>query len=386
MTAAAVQPGRPLYDPRETLEDFRSRQREAYQAGKLAWRDGTISGQALQLYDELVRVVGANKFGWIKEETLAALLVRSVSTVKRWMSQLVRARLIRRDRRFGGSSLTYITAYDIGDTPEDQDTADDAPASTEEPPVADRPAAHGTPETPALVEQIGADPAPADAAPDAFFAPADAPSISSVVSRHTLTQTLNPAGGGLQVPAATNDLVPTTETTRRLQGEGVCAPQVLEELHVRPLDQVEAAIRYVARCRSRDDPRRPGLIVYLLRRGFGLGRRARSKGKQQLTPPPPDPMTGAPVPGTSDGANHELQRQWQATLDLLATQIDPEAYATWMAHNRLLLVERDQAVISTPNVFVRDEVIQRYGRELETALSQVYGRSLSIELVIGTAL
>jgi hypothetical protein len=31
----------------------------------------------------------------------------------------------------------------------------------------------------------------------------------------------------------------------------------------------------VAHCRTRDDPRRPGLIVHLLRRGFGLRRRSR---------------------------------------------------------------------------------------------------------------
>src|SRR5215213_6306128 len=90
-----------LHDPRETFEQFQARQRAAYQAGKWAWREGAISSQALQLYDELVRVVGANTVGWIKEETLAERLRRSVCTIRRWMRQLVQADLIRRGRRFG---------------------------------------------------------------------------------------------------------------------------------------------------------------------------------------------------------------------------------------------------------------------------------------------
>src|SRR5919199_3526551 len=90
-------PSHLLYNAHETLEEFRSRQRDAYHAGKLAWREGVINGQALQLYNELVQRVGANKFAWIKEETLAKQLGRSVSTIKRWMNQLVKVGLIQRD-------------------------------------------------------------------------------------------------------------------------------------------------------------------------------------------------------------------------------------------------------------------------------------------------
>jgi hypothetical protein len=102
-----------LHDPRETFEQFQARQRAAYQAGKWAWREGVINAAAVHLYDELVRCVGANRFAWIKEDTLAAALERSVATIRRWMGQLVRAGLIRRDRRFGLSSLTSIVAYDM---------------------------------------------------------------------------------------------------------------------------------------------------------------------------------------------------------------------------------------------------------------------------------
>ena len=85
MSTAPAQPSHLLYDPQETFEAFQNRQRSAYQAGKLAWRAGLVNGQALQMYDELVRYFGANKFCWVKAETLAAQLGLGVSTIKRWM-------------------------------------------------------------------------------------------------------------------------------------------------------------------------------------------------------------------------------------------------------------------------------------------------------------
>ena len=112
MTAATFHPTQLRYNPHETRETFQARQRHAYQAGKGAWRAGLINAQALQLYEELVRYVGGNRCAWVKEETLAAELHRSASTIKRWMQQLVQAGLIRRGRRFGATSLTALTAYD----------------------------------------------------------------------------------------------------------------------------------------------------------------------------------------------------------------------------------------------------------------------------------
>ncbi len=123
IAARTQQPSHLLYNAHETLEEFRERQCRAYHTGKLAWREGLINGQALQLYNELVRCVGANKFAWVKEDTLAELLGRSVSTIKRWMSQLVSAELIRRGRRFGTSSLTYIVAYNQSSDLEEQPAA-----------------------------------------------------------------------------------------------------------------------------------------------------------------------------------------------------------------------------------------------------------------------
>src|SRR5919199_2183834 len=144
MTAAGLHPTHLRYNPHETLAAFQARQRHAYQAGKTAWRAGRINAQALQLYEELVRYVGANTCAWVKEETLARELDRSVSTIKRWMQQLVQAQLIRRGRRFGATSLTFLTAYDPVDAAAVQDDAQDA---TQAAPVAGH-----TPEAPATAQ------------------------------------------------------------------------------------------------------------------------------------------------------------------------------------------------------------------------------------------
>ena len=49
------------YDAHETFDAFRARQRQAYQAGKLAWRSRQITAEALQLYETLVRSVGTHR-------------------------------------------------------------------------------------------------------------------------------------------------------------------------------------------------------------------------------------------------------------------------------------------------------------------------------------
>ena len=181
MSTTPLQPSRLSYDPTETFEAFQARQRHAYCRGKAAWRARQISGQALQLYDELVRYVGTHQFCWVKEETLAAQLGRSLSTIKRWMQQLAHANLIHRERRFGGSSLTYVTAYEVAEHAVDQDVAPGVgtdvslPSEDAVPPCST--ASAGT--LVETAEQGGAAPA----APGLFFGRDSEPSISSSLDR-----------------------------------------------------------------------------------------------------------------------------------------------------------------------------------------------------------
>jgi len=78
--------------------------------------------------------------------------------------------------------------------------------------------------------------------------------------------------------------------------------------------------------------------------------------------------------------------RWRQVLDQLRQQLDRQAYDTWIAWNQLLLVEDDLAVVGTPNVFVREEVEQHYAAHIEAALSQSYGRPMTLQAVIGTVL
>ncbi len=68
----------------------------------------------------------------------------------------------------------------------------------------------------------------------------------------------------------------------------------------------------------------------------------------------------------------------------MARQFDQEAYRTWIGVSRLLLIEGDAAVLSTPNVFVRDVIERDYRTAVEAALREVSGRPLALQVVIGT--
>ena len=113
------------YDPTESLEALQSRQRHAYEVGRQALQERRIKVQLLQLYETLVRRVGANAYTWIGETRLAEELGVDIATIKRWMARLIEAGLIRRQRRFATTSLTFITAYD----PLAIDNADEEPMS-----------------------------------------------------------------------------------------------------------------------------------------------------------------------------------------------------------------------------------------------------------------
>lgn len=403
MSAAPAQPSYLQYDPQETFEAFQCRQRSAYQAGKQAWRAGLVNGQALQLYDELVRYVGANRFCWVKEETLAAQLGRSESTIKRWMRQLVEVGLISRGRRFGQTSLTFITAYCTDESTEQAEPQEQLLAVSAPPLEASHQGAERLTDTRKELHQANSPTPMLDhpehaqecqaVPPAACGEPKNEPSISSFLLPHTYKDHhVKIGGGGKNTPTQAPERIEGTATTIRLQDEGVNDPDVLHELQEHPLAEVEQVVRYVARCRSTDDPRRPGLIVHLIRRGFGSRRRRRqhapadphtipreaapgAEGRRQPSPAPP-PI----APDT------EIMARWRQALDQLKQQLERQAYETWIAPNQLLVVEDDLAILGTPNIFVRQEVEHHYTAELEAALSQSYGRPMTLQAVIGTAL
>jgi hypothetical protein len=403
------------YNPDETLDNFRRRQRHAYLAGKLAWREHLINAQALQLYNELIHVVGANKFAWIKEETLAQHFDRSVSTIKRWISQLVHAGLIQRGRRFGSASLTSITAYQR-DAPEQQPSITPVPAEPALPPA--RPA-EDAPMPPTQVRPTAA--VSAQSEPDAsakecssapqtsFVGSGSEPSISSFLRRHTMkTHHVNFSGGGGESIPPAFEIVRETEATRRLQAEGVGDPDVLQELGHRPLGEIERVIRYVARCRSADDLRRPGLIVHLVRRGFGTQRPSAAQGGRRrdgdrrktagsvssargaraahsiaaAEPRGYEPVAPATAGEPVAAGASELGQVWVSAQERLQGMLTSEEYEIWLATTALLMLKDGVAVVGTPNIFVREKLTESYRLQLEAALETVVGHAVEVEVVV----
>ncbi len=392
MLAAHPQSLQLAYDPSEPLEAFRVRQRRAYDAGEQAWREGSINAQAQKLYNLLVRYVGAHRFCWVGEETLAAELSKDVSTIKRWIRQLRAAHLVRRERRYGHASLTFITAYDQTGAPSVVEQNHDVEVDT----WRSHPTCNGS---------SGPSEAPVDAIADVSEAvvapvaqssgPTNASSISAFLPQDTLKdqELKGNSGGGKLGIDITNMPVEETAATDYLQTEGIVAPAVLDELKTSPLEQLEAVTRYVARCRSQDDPRRPGLIVHLLRRGFGRHGLSHRPGflrdgngttsVSSRLPAGTGPFSQNVSVPSADG---ELCVKWRQGLDHVAARLPHDEYTTWLASNALLLLDGDTAVIGTANIFVRQEVKQRYTALLAETLSTTYGRPIAVEVVIGTAL
>ena len=369
----------PRHHADETREDMQARQRQAYGTGKEAWKEGRITGQVLQLYEELVRRVGGNPYCWIGEEALATDLNRSVSTIKRWMRQLVEAGLIRRERQFGHTTHTYIVAYDdycmtekaavaaTNSTARKPRTLKQQPASSCRQSIPEISSAHiheGTTQTQIASAEKSEQPVERK----------DELSISSDSSRDSIkNQHLKLLGGG---SGSESDHRRETTSSIRLQEEGVCDSDVVGELQECPIEDVEAVIRYVARCRTSDDPRRPGLIVHLLRRGFGAHHHLYAPSTQERA-------AGASADVPRSVHYRKVVAEWEEARTLLARQMAHEEYQTWIAHCELLLRDGDQVVLGVPNVFVRDEIEQRYQQQIGAALQTVYGQPVTIQVAIG---
>jgi len=364
---------------------MQARQRQAYCAGKVAWREGRISGQVLQLYEELVRRVGANDYSWIGEETLATELNRSFSTIKRWMRQLIDAHLIRRERQFGHTSHTYIVAYESTTETKEAGVATATPASSAHrvrrtaskqrtsprcQTMTSGSAAHGSDDEAAL-QATSHEPV------ERINEPTNDPSIGSDLVQDSIkNQHIKTMGGG-------KDCYEETPAILRLQEVGVSDSTVLSELQDQPVDRVEAAVRYAGRCRSMDDVRRPGLIVHLLRRGFGD--QSNQRHHYRHAPSVQDTMAPAIAEGPRSGSDRVAVAGWEEVRTRLAKQMDHQEYATWIAQCELLLRDQDQVVLGTPNVFVRDEIEHRYRPLIEAVLQQVYGTPTTLCLAIGMA-
>ncbi len=396
-----------LYDPHETLDQFRSRQAHAYAAGRRAWQERRIRGHLLPFYEALIRYVGQNQYAWVKEQTLAAEFAVHVATIKRWLAKLEAASLIRRQRRFATSSLTYVTAYDQeqGGRQENTDnhcshhTPDQCNQSSEQIPVVEGGLVKNDYRQISVAED-GTHSAPtfgADLHPD------------SIKSQH-----LTSVGGNTDPNTQAVDAV--------LDREGVSDFVVAHRLHQLDWAELHAIQSYLNHQRNVQD--RPRLFAWLATHGFGaqllqgMPQRDRRRRTRHATNDPlqyvsgplatliqghaPDEPPAAPrhAPDESPAAPRRVPDHdtglappaaapppaelWPAVLATLRETCPAAEWTTWLEPTALLLLTDTTAVVGTPNVFVRDTVRDHYCSLLHGAVQGCLGGARTIEVVIGS--
>ncbi len=359
------------YDPAETLDLFRARQARAFGAGRRAWRERLIKAQLLPFYEALVSYVGQNQYAWVKEQTLADEFEVHVATIKRWLAKLEDAGLIRRQRRFATSSLTFITAYDDEDgqventdnqitTPKQEDVLQDDYRQDREVPNGGR----------------------------------NAPMLGAKMHRDSINNEKLMLVGGKE--SAKQQLL-SPEIRQILTREGVMDYALAPTIQQKPFVELQAISGYLSRQRNVRD--RPRLFAWLASRDFGAqllhGRRStrgstcvdvQTAAMPQVTQVSVNSPIGenTPTSGASSTSCCQNQALWQSVLTTLQRDVPPAEFATWLKDTALLDVDHEWqiAVVGTPNVFARDAVQQCYIPPLSTELSAHLHQSYAIHVVV----
>ncbi len=365
------------------LQWLQARRVYAFDTGEAFALRRVISADAyLFLYKELVRLCKHRTYCWAGVEWLAQRLQSSPGTIKRWLTQLVGAGLIRRTPRPGGdTALTTIVAlvtYDDGQQQEQSGTvgSDDfsLPASKS-----------------GVVSPLES------SADTLFFAPeqqiTSKPSAGSALSRHTVKKhDLNVGMVGNGLPKRQGSDIGNTPVTRHLIEAGVTNGAVLQELNTKPVAEIAAICRYVAAQPNSYNP--AGLVVALARQGFGtlLLRPHRVRRPQPKWPAygSADQARQDEQSSAQDGRlrdkyvpSNEHVQLWADVQATLAQRMPLSEFDTWIRETYLAALTDDQAFIGTPNVFARDKLSMDYLNAIADALQVVTGNPYAVEVVIG---
>ncbi|HEY0606145.1 MAG TPA: DnaA N-terminal domain-containing protein, partial [Herpetosiphonaceae bacterium] len=394
-------------DPNETFEQLGARRQHALDQGRQAVRERRISGDLYLFYEYLIERVGANKYTWIGEDTLAEVFSVDASTIKRWIAKLVHAGLIRRQRQFGTTSRTYIAAYDPATVHLDSAIEDTVEVDAADPVIN---------VTPVKAEP---EPVPQDQGSHAdavSFRRNDAPTFGADLRRDLKDSHLNLGGGGKRTFSQNQGLAP--EIRQLLEREGVSRFYLAPQLQQQPIEELRAVSRYLDQQHNVRD--RARLFAALAVGGFGAlllagrapqrpahgkhgsGRAPQAQGARvddhlkyvsgalapyiqggstQLeaaaVPVDPGPQAVQAAPPSS------TKQTWQQVLDLMRPTLTEGEFHTWFADARLLQVEDGQAVISTPHIFAREKLTDCYQTQLIEALRRSLGQSVGVTIVIG---
>ena len=157
-------------------------------------------------------------------------------------------------------------------------------------------------------------------------------------------------------------------------------PATVIELLGKPVEDLRAVSRYLDK--QKNVRCRPSLFVWLARQNFGAKlvagrqRQAARRCKRGSTPVLPADTTG----------RKDLLDLWQAVLDQLAPTLPPNEFATWLEPTRLLEIDGQDAVVETPNIFVRQEIEGRYLAAMTAELHRLLNSPVRLHLVIGDTL
>ncbi len=77
-----------------------------------------------------------------------------------------------------------------------------------------------------------------------------------------------------------------------------------------------------------------------------------------------------------------LAELWSGALRSVQPRVSPSDWETWLKPTVLLDVGEGEAIIGTPNIFVRQEVEQHYADVLQEVLQDALCRQVGITVVI----
>jgi DNA-binding transcriptional regulator YhcF (GntR family) len=420
----------PVYDPHETRTQFSKRQQRAFAAFEPACRDGKVRPQLQFFYDDIVRRVGANRYAWPAEATLAAAHQVSISTIKRWLRALEQADLIHRERQFASSSRTFITAYEQelvvqADNPADT-TMDSQPAHQhiEDSRASCLRSTNHAPQTPPQSDH--------QPSTGLFFGLADEPAFGSFVSSESIKpKHLSPVVGNTSpapITALAEAIRPSPAIQQLLEKEEVDQFFLAPQLECMPFAELQAISYYLNHQHRIID--RPRLFAALARDGFGAQliqsrtkRASTTPRKRAMTDPQryvsgplrdlvnnalrepevqaarlsgPTQSVQAPPPQPGENASSAVQTgctdaepivedmatQWQAALDHLQRCVPPIEFTTWFQDTMLVALDAVTVVIGTPTVFGRDQLLHHYYPVLQEALQVALDHQVQIDVVI----
>lgn len=211
-----------------------------------------------------------------------------------------------------------------------------------------------------------------------------------VLNQQGATAPLPPSGGGMAHPGPARfwrreePKRAETDAATILRTIGV-SEQVIGELAGLDAGYVRQQLDAARRCgRARDVP---AFLVGVLRTGGVFGASSWSDGPKArcatcgavLQAGQTCPVCHPQEPDTPP--DDTLTALWRRML--AAVDVSADDRRAWLDHAALLAIDGDVAIVGTSNLFVRNELRDRFVHLLVRPLAEELGRAMTIELVIG---